>query len=141
LQSYEDPQLCSVAVGLIGDICRALGEEAAPYCNTFMTVLLESLQSPVLDRQVKITIVSCFGDIAMSIGPNFEPYFSATMGVLRSAGEQTADPVSGTSGHRKWLLTVTIGGLQLPRVLASPPRGNSRRLCRHCDWFEVDREE
>lgn len=106
LQSYEDPQLCSVAVGLIGDICRALGEEAAPYCNTFMTVLLESLQSPVLDRQVKITIVSCFGDIAMSIGPNFEPYFAATMGVLRSAGEQTADPVSGTLDNHKWLLTV-----------------------------------
>jgi len=106
-----------------------------------MTVLLESLQSPVLDRQVKITIVSCFGDIAMSIGPNFEPYFAATMGVLRSAGEQTADPVSDASDNRIWLLTVAIGGLQLSRVLASSPRGNSRCLRRHCDWAEVDREE
>lgn len=91
LKAYDDPQLCSVAVGLIGDICRALGEVSASYCDLFMTSLLENLTSPVLERTVKISVVACFGDIAMAIGPSFEPYLNATMGVLRQAGEQKID--------------------------------------------------
>jgi importin subunit beta-1 len=94
LKAYDDPQLCSVAVGLIGDICRALGEVSANYCDLFMTSLLENLTSPVLERTVKISVVACFGDIAMAIGPSFEPYLNATMTVLRQAGEQKIDTVS-----------------------------------------------
>lgn len=92
LKAYDDPQLCSVAVGLIGDICRALSELSAGYCDMFMSALLENLTSPALDRSVKISVVACFGDIAMAIGPSFEPYLGATMGVLRQAGEQKVDP-------------------------------------------------
>lgn len=95
LKAYDDPQLCSVAVGLIGDICRALAEVSASYCDMFMTALLENLASQQLDRSVKISVVACFGDIAMAIGPAFEPYLAATMDVLRLAGEQKVDAVSG----------------------------------------------
>lgn len=91
LKAYDDPQLCSVAVGLIGDICRALAEVSASYCDMFMTALLENLASQQLDRSVKISVVACFGDIAMAIGPAFEPYLAATMDVLRLAGEQKVD--------------------------------------------------
>ncbi|KAG8860622.1 karyopherin beta [Serendipita sp. 411] len=91
LKAHDDPQLCSVATGLIGDICRALGELSTAYCDMFMTVLLENLTSPHLDKMVKISIVACFGDIAMAIGPSFEPYLGATMAVLRQAGEQKVD--------------------------------------------------
>lgn len=94
MKAYDDPQLCAVAVGLIGDICRALGEVSASYCDMFMNALLENLTSPVLDRSVKISVVACFGDIAMAIGPAFEPYLGATMAVLRQAGEQKVDTVS-----------------------------------------------
>jgi importin subunit beta-1 len=97
LKAYDDPQLCAVAVGLIGDICRALGEVSASYCDMFMNALLENLTSPVLDRSVKISVVACFGDIAMAIGPAFEPYLGATMAVLRQAGEQKVDTVSKTN--------------------------------------------
>jgi len=98
LKAYDDPQLCSVAVGLIGDICRALGELSAGYCDMFMSALLENLTSPVLDRNVKISVVSCFGDIALAIGPSFGPYLGATMTVLRQVGDQKVDPVC-----LKWL--------------------------------------
>ncbi|KAG8835928.1 karyopherin beta [Serendipita sp. 399] len=91
LKAHDDPQLCSVATGLIGDICRALGELSTAYCDMFMTVLLENLTSSHLDKMVKISVVACFGDIAMAIGPSFEPYLAATMGVLRQAGEQKVD--------------------------------------------------
>jgi importin subunit beta-1 len=82
-----------VAVGLIGDICRALGEQSGQYSGPFMTVLLENLQSDILNRNVKISILSCFGDIALAIGPAFEPYLETTMGVLRQAGAVEPNPV------------------------------------------------
>ncbi|KAI0920424.1 hypothetical protein AcW1_002169 [Taiwanofungus camphoratus] len=93
LKAHEDTQLCTVAVGVIGDISRALSEQSAQYSNAFMSVLLENLQSDVLNRNVKISILSCFGDIALAIGPAFEPYLNTTMGVLRQAGAVQPNPL------------------------------------------------
>jgi importin subunit beta-1 len=93
LKSHEDTQLCTVAVGIIGDISRALGDQSAQYSHAFMSVLLENLQSEVLNRNVKISILSCFGDIALAIGVAFEPYVETTMGVLRQAGGVMPNPV------------------------------------------------
>ncbi|KZT05199.1 ARM repeat-containing protein [Laetiporus sulphureus 93-53] len=93
LKAHEDTQLCTVAVGLIGDISRALNEQSEQYANAFMSVLLENLQSDVLNRTVKITILACFGDIALAIGPAFEPYLSSTMAVLRQAGALQPNPL------------------------------------------------
>ncbi|CAG8750788.1 440_t:CDS:1, partial [Funneliformis caledonium] len=44
LSNHEKYALCSIAVGLIGDICRALQEASLPYCDTFMNMLLQMLQ-------------------------------------------------------------------------------------------------
>ena len=93
LKAHEDSQLCTVAIGVIGDISRAIGEETAQYSTAFMTVLLENLSSNVLNRNVKIPILSCFGDIALAIGAAFEPYLGTTMGVLRQAGAVQPNPV------------------------------------------------
>ncbi|KIM58066.1 hypothetical protein SCLCIDRAFT_1218905 [Scleroderma citrinum Foug A] len=93
LKAHEDTQLCMVAVGIIGDVSRALGSQSAQYAGAFMTVLLENLQSEVLNRNVKISILSCFGDIALAIGTAFEPYLEATMGVLRQAGAVQPNPL------------------------------------------------
>ena len=93
LQSHEEYQLCSIAVGLIGDICRALGEDSLPYCHGFMDVLLANLQSTVLHRNVKPPILSCFGDIALAIGASYEPFLATAMTVLQQAGAMRADPV------------------------------------------------
>ena len=96
LKAYEDTQLCTVAVGIIGDITRALGDESAQYDDAFVTVLLENLSSEVLNRNVKISILACFGDIALAIGPKFEPYLDTAMTVLRQAAALQANPVSHT---------------------------------------------
>ncbi|KWU40980.1 ARM repeat-containing protein [Rhodotorula sp. JG-1b] len=88
----EEYQLCSIAVGLIGDVCRALGEASAAYAQPFMEGLLSALQSPVLHRSVKPPILSCFGDLALAIGPSFEPFLDTTMKVLQQAGLMRADP-------------------------------------------------
>ncbi|KAI0764084.1 armadillo-type protein [Irpex lacteus] len=93
LKAHEDAQLCTVAIGVIGDLSRSLGDQTAQYANAFMGVLLENLQSDVLNRNVKITILSCFGDIALAIGPAFGPFLSTTIGVLRQAGSVTPNPL------------------------------------------------
>ena len=38
------PQVCVVAVGLIGDLCRSLGGKMQPYCNDIMQLLVENLR-------------------------------------------------------------------------------------------------
>jgi importin subunit beta-1 len=58
-----------------------------------MSVLLENLQSDVLNRNVKISVLSCFGDIALAIGPQFEPYLTTAMSVLMQAGRVQPNPV------------------------------------------------
>ncbi|PWY98805.1 putative karyopherin beta-1 subunit [Testicularia cyperi] len=93
LRNHEEYQLCSISVGLIGDICRALGESSARYCDDFMNALFANLQSPQLNRSVKPPILSCFGDIAMAIGAAFEKYLQMAMSVLQQASLiQTTDP-------------------------------------------------
>lgn len=93
LKAHEDTQLCTTAVGVIGDISRALGDQSAQYANAFMTVLCESLQSETLNRNVKIPILSCFGDIALAIGPQFEAYLDTSMNILRQAGQIMPNPM------------------------------------------------
>jgi importin subunit beta-1 len=94
LKAHEDSQLCTVAVGLIGDIVRAIGDQSSQYAGAFMNVLIENLQSDVLNRNVKISVLSCFGDIALAIGGEFEPYFDTAMDVLLQAGRVQPNPVS-----------------------------------------------
>ncbi|KAH9821314.1 armadillo-type protein [Melampsora americana] len=92
LKSHEEYPLCCIGVGIVGDICRGLGEQATPFAQGFMELLLQDLQSTVLHRSVKPPILSCFGDIALAIGGNFAPFLDTTIGVLQQAGAMRADP-------------------------------------------------
>ena len=38
-------QVCHAAVGLVGDICRSLGQVVTPFCDEIMTILLENLSN------------------------------------------------------------------------------------------------
>lgn len=44
LGNQEEPGLCAMAIGLVSDIARALNEKVQPYCDTFMNLLLKTLQ-------------------------------------------------------------------------------------------------
>ncbi|EMR11011.1 hypothetical protein PNEG_00611 [Pneumocystis murina B123] len=95
LSNIEEYQLCSIAVGLIGDISRALGDKVIPYCDNFMTHLLQNLQSSVLHPNVKPVILSCFGDIALAIGSNFMKYLEVVMQLLQQASIIYSTPDQG----------------------------------------------
>jgi len=85
LRTYEEYQVCTVAVGVVGDLCRALEAQIAPFCDDIVRCLLENLQNPELNRSVKPPVLSAFGDIALAIGGHFEKYLQVTMMMLVQA--------------------------------------------------------
>eukprot|EP00028_Trichosphaerium_sp_Am-I-7-wt_P003465 CAMPEP_0168528990 /NCGR_PEP_ID=MMETSP0405-20121227/13613_1 /TAXON_ID=498012 /ORGANISM="Trichosphaerium sp, Strain Am-I-7 wt" /LENGTH=850 /DNA_ID=CAMNT_0008552571 /DNA_START=23 /DNA_END=2572 /DNA_ORIENTATION=- len=85
LKNYEFPQVCSCAIGTVGDIARALEKNIIPYSDNFVKLLLGDLQAPMLNRTVKPPILSCFGDIAMAVGGGFERYLQVVVNMLQQA--------------------------------------------------------
>ena len=95
LQNFEEYQVCSIAVGVVGDLCRALEEKILPFCDGIMTQILKDLSSSQLHRSVKPPMFSCFGDIGLAIGEGFEKYLIYAMPMLQSAAELTVRVPSG----------------------------------------------
>lgn len=91
LQSYDEPAVCQAAVGVIGDISRALGDNFGRYCEEMMTMLLTALNDPRLDQSVRPHILSLFGDIAMAIGKNVTRYLNYIMQSLKQAAQVEVD--------------------------------------------------
>lgn len=48
LGNQEEASLCSMAIGLVSDITRSLGEQSQPFCDNFMNYLLNNLRVCVL---------------------------------------------------------------------------------------------
>lgn len=44
LGTHDELGLCAMAIGLVSDITRSLGEASQPYCDTFMNYLLNNLR-------------------------------------------------------------------------------------------------
>lgn len=96
LGNQEEVGLCSMAIGLVSDITRSLGDRSQPYCDNFMNHLLNNLRSTSLGNQFKPAILQCFGDIASAITGHFETYLSVVAQVLEQASTVTAAPEGPT---------------------------------------------
>lgn len=80
-----DSPTCNTAVGIVADLAVALGAQITPYCDMYLTAFLTNLQNASVRRDVKVSILSCFGDLASAIGAVFEKYLEITMQVLVQA--------------------------------------------------------
>lgn len=87
LSNWEAADVCRAAVGVVGDLCRALGENVAGYCDIIVQKLLEALQAANLDRAVKPEILAVLGDIALAVGEGFVKYLPFTMTMLMQAAQ------------------------------------------------------
>lgn len=90
LRNFEAYQVCTCAIGLVGDISRSIEGNMQPFCDEIMSALIEALQNASLHRSVKPPVLSCFGDIAMAIGGAFEPYLQLSLMMLLQAAQTRA---------------------------------------------------
>ncbi|XP_074032733.1 importin subunit beta Fs(2)Ket isoform X2 [Leptinotarsa decemlineata] len=91
LKNHQEYQVCGTAVGLTGDIFRALKLKVLPYCDEIMTLLLENLGDQSVHRSVKPQILSVFGDMVLSIGPEFKKYLDVVLSTLAQASQAHVD--------------------------------------------------
>ncbi|CAH1388967.1 unnamed protein product [Nezara viridula] len=91
LKNHAEYQVCCAAVGLTGDICRALKNKVLPYCDDIMRLLLENLSDNSVHRSVKPQILSTFGDVALSIGSDFKKYLDVVLHTLMQAAQAQVD--------------------------------------------------
>lgn len=91
LKNHQEYQVCGTAVGLTGDIFRALKLKALPYCDEIMLLLLENLSDNSVHRSVKPQILSVFGDIVLSIGSEFKKYLDVVLQTLAQASQAQVD--------------------------------------------------
>ncbi|KAG8566167.1 hypothetical protein GDO81_013127 [Engystomops pustulosus] len=87
LKNYAEYQVCLAAVGIVGDLCRALQSNILPFCDEIMQLLLENLGNENVHRSVKPQILSVFGDIALAIGGEFKKYLDVVLNTLQQASQ------------------------------------------------------
>lgn len=91
LKNYEDSAVCQAAVGLVGDLCRGLGNKVLPFCDEVMFSLLSSLDNNQVNKDIKPTILSVFGDIALAINAGFLKYLPLVLNLLCQASQTKVD--------------------------------------------------
>lgn len=117
LKNVEEYQVCTVAVGVVTDLCRALGNKLLPLCDDIVRSLLDLLQSPALNRSVKPHVLSVFADIAMALEGDFVRYANIILVMLQQAAEvniQTDDEdlIEYINGLREAILEAYTGIFQ-----------------------------
>ena len=117
LRNFEAYQVCTVSVGLVGDISRAIEGQMQPFCDEIMSALIEALQNAALHRSVKPPVLSCFGDVAMAIGAAFEPYLQLSLMMLLQAAQTRApdddeELIDYVNGLREGILEAYTGIVQ-----------------------------
>uniref|UniRef100_H2ZAY2 Importin N-terminal domain-containing protein n=1 Tax=Ciona savignyi TaxID=51511 RepID=H2ZAY2_CIOSA len=91
LQNKAEYQVCIAAVGVVGDICRAVNRAVLPYCDELMNILLTNLSDAGVHRSVKPHILSVFGDIALAVGGDFKTYLPVVLQTLQQAASAQVD--------------------------------------------------
>ncbi len=85
LGKFDEASICSVSVGVCGDLARSLGALLLPHSDVLMSQLVAGLHSPLLNRLVKPHIIGAIGDIALAIGPAFSKYSDSIFPLLLQA--------------------------------------------------------
>jgi len=85
LANTDDWAAAGVAVGVLGDVGRAVEGGLSPYAPPLVARLLSSLQSASVRRDLKPPILSALGDLALAVGDAFAPFLPHVLPMLASA--------------------------------------------------------
>lgn len=86
LSNHDQFSVCSMAVGVVGDLSRALDVGMSQYCDR----LIKEAFGPLLerkdvDRKLKPLVMTALGDLALATRGGFEPYVPGTVKLLNQA--------------------------------------------------------
>jgi importin subunit beta-1 len=87
LRNIQDYRVCDAAVGVVGDIARAIGPKIIETSDMMVHLMLEAIVSPSLERMVRQTILSTFGELASALGTLFDKYLGPVLTMLQRASE------------------------------------------------------
>ncbi|KAF0685755.1 Aste57867_22363 [Aphanomyces stellatus] len=87
LNNIQEYMVCASAVGVVGDVCRALGPDVNVFIPEIINQLLVILRFPNLNRSVKPPVIAVFGDIGLAIEGEFEVYFQHVVEMLLQAAQ------------------------------------------------------
>lgn len=86
LQSVQETQLCAIAVGLVGDLARAIRSEITPFADTLIACLFEFFgANPNIDKSLVPLSIATFGDVALAVEGAFVKYLPSVMNLLTMA--------------------------------------------------------
>jgi importin subunit beta-1 len=100
LQDHTQWQVCLSTVGVLGDVCRAVGPAIWPYCDELVSVILANLGSPNIHRTIKPELLTVLGDMALAIEGAFYKYLGAVLTILHQAMAMSIQMVS-TQGAKR----------------------------------------
>eukprot|EP00928_Gymnodinium_smaydae_P086879 TRINITY_DN71288_c0_g1_i1.p1 TRINITY_DN71288_c0_g1~~TRINITY_DN71288_c0_g1_i1.p1 ORF type:complete len:858 (-),score=175.51 TRINITY_DN71288_c0_g1_i1:193-2766(-) len=101
LENYADVQVCLMAIGVVGDLTRALEARFTTYCAGVLQILYGNLQNQNVDRKIKAAIMCTFGDIALAITGDFEKYLAPVVQMLQEASRTTS--ADGPANDEDWI--------------------------------------
>jgi importin subunit beta-1 len=88
LSAHSATSLCQTAVGVLVDICGAIGPALQPFADGIMSALFACIRNENVHRDVKPIVISCFGDVAMAIAAAYDPYLPISAMLLMQASSQ-----------------------------------------------------
>lgn len=83
IKPKNNEQILSLAIGVIGDICRAIGTQFKPYLEQTLQVLIYILQNE--NEKIKPIILACLGDIAFTTEDSSWKYFNFSIPLFKAA--------------------------------------------------------
>lgn len=110
LRTHQNSSLCSVSIGVVSDLCHSLCNDIAGYCDEFIVVLMEILQSNAIPR-VKSEVLSVFGDIVLAIGCEFEKYVATILETLMNAVTTSLQTKTNSTQQNNFELTEYLNEL------------------------------
>ena len=86
LSNHDQFAVCSMAIGVVGDLSRALDSQMTQFCDR----LIKEAFGPLLemknvDRKLKPLVMTALGDLALATRGGFEPYVPGTTKLLIQA--------------------------------------------------------
>jgi importin subunit beta-1 len=86
LSNADQYAVCSMAVGVVGDLSRAIDVEISQYCDKLVRESLAPLlERKDVDRRLKPLVMTALGDLALATRGQFEPYVPGTIKLLTQA--------------------------------------------------------